>query len=80
MHRVSRDGAGLSALNTLNFGTGDALGFVFGEIDVRVRVAKQRDRFGRNPRQTNTAAAPTCLPRIGEISSGAPGITLLLVR
>lgn len=43
MHRIGRDG--LSFLNVKNYGIqeGDAIIFVFGEIDVRCHIGKQRD-------------------------------------
>jgi hypothetical protein len=49
MHRVGRDGIQLFALDGIDVKPGDALGFVFGEIDVRSHVGQQRDRFFRNP-------------------------------
>jgi hypothetical protein len=51
MHRVGRDGARVLQLESVKVSTGDALGFWFGEIDVRVHVAKQRDRSGRKRRE-----------------------------
>lgn len=48
MHRVGRDGiAALDPLSTIS--NGELLGFIFGEIDIRVHIAQQRDRSGRSP-------------------------------
>jgi hypothetical protein len=54
MHRVGRDGLRAFALNTLDIGAirrGDALGFIFGEIDVRVTLQSNATATaGRRPR------------------------------
>lgn len=48
MHRVGRDG--LSELNILKAGVGegDAVIFIYGEVDVRNHIGKQRDYKGRD--------------------------------
>jgi hypothetical protein len=48
MHRVGRDG--LNFINIRNFGVqeGDTVVYVFGEIDARVWIGKQRDEQFRN--------------------------------
>lgn len=48
MHRVGRDGASIF-VDAAKVNQGDALGFIFGEIDVRVHIAMQRTRFARAP-------------------------------
>jgi hypothetical protein len=55
-------------------------GFGFDETEVRVHVAKQRDPFGRNPREISTGAAPAPRQASCEISPAAAVITSLLVR
>jgi hypothetical protein len=51
----------------VNVSTGDALGFCFGEIDVRVHVAKQRDRSGRNPREIIETLATAYLSTLSNV-------------
>jgi hypothetical protein len=51
MHRVGRDGLDLFDFSGCSFNDGDALGFCFGEIDIRVHVALQRDLNERSPDQ-----------------------------
>ena len=67
MHRVGRDGARVLQLDSANVSTGDALGFCFGEIDVRVHIAKQRDRFGRNPREIVETLATAYLATLRDV-------------
>jgi hypothetical protein len=85
MHRVGRDGLRAFALNTLDIGAirrGDALGFIFGEIDVRVHIAKQRDRYGRPPTEiidTLAAAHMSTLEAMRAIFPASPIVVFSVI-
>lgn len=72
MHRVGRQGVATFGLQSLDIKPGDALGFVFGEIDVRVHVAKQRDAFGRRPDEIIDTLAAGYLTTLGLVKRSCP--------
>ena len=51
MHRVGRDRSKLFHLTDFGIKDGDAVVFVFGEIDARCHIGKQRDLFKRDLRE-----------------------------
>jgi len=49
MHRIGRDGLGILDIRNHGVRDGDTAVFIFGEIDVRLHIGRQRDEQGRNP-------------------------------
>src|SRR5579872_2784969 len=47
MHRIGRDGLSFLDLRMKEIEEGATIVFVYGEIDVRCHIGKQRDLFGR---------------------------------
>lgn len=84
MHRVGRDGLRAFAFETLDIGAiakGDALAFIFGEIDLRVHIAKQRDR-GRTPTEiidTLATAYLSTLEGVAFIFPASPIVVFSLI-
>lgn len=78
MHRVGRDGAQTFALPTRGIESGDALGFVFGEIDIRVHVANQRDRFFRDPTEILHTLATAYLTTLQAVKRAYPSSPIVV--
>ncbi len=67
MHRVGRDGVRTFGLDGVKINHGEAMGFIFGEIDVRVHVARQRDRFRRQPNEIIETLATAYLSALQDV-------------
>jgi hypothetical protein len=64
MHAVGRDGLDLLRLEHFGIEDGDEVVFQFGEIDVRIHIARQRDRHGRAPEEVIAALADAYIAAI----------------
>lgn len=64
MHAVGRDGLDLLRLEHFGIEDGDEVVFQFGEIDVRIHIARQRDRHGRAPEAVIVALAQAYIEAI----------------
>ncbi len=49
MHRIGRDGLGILDIRAQGARAGDTAVFIFGEIDVRLHIGRQKDERGRDP-------------------------------
>lgn len=78
MHRVGRDG--LSGLNIKRFGVkeGDVVVFLFGEVDVRCHIGKQRDQFKRSQAEVIQTLASNYLRTIYENKRQYKNITCIV--
>ena len=70
LHRVGRDG--IRGLNIRNFGVqdGDIVVFLFGEVDVRCHIGRQRDECGRSQQEIIETLVTNYFKTIQENVSG----------
>lgn len=71
MHRVGRDGTSMISAQGL-IQDGDAIGLVFGEIDVRVHLAPQRDIAGRDPEEVISVLTEAYIRSVKSLQSTYP--------
>lgn len=78
MHRVGRDG--LDALDAAQHGAtpGKTVVFIFGEIDVRLHIGRQRDRFGRDPGEIVTDLVTRYFATLRANAERCPGIRIVV--
>lgn len=79
MHRIGRDGLSIFKLDTLAIKPGEALAFIFGEVDVRAHIARQRDKFDRDPNEVIDTLVARYMLALSDVKKAYPLSPIVVV-
>jgi hypothetical protein len=78
MYRVGRDGISVFDLASRQINDGDAIGFCFGEIDIRVHFAKQIAQLSRTPREVVDSLVASYLTTLDAVRGMFPTSSIVV--